>query len=416
MKCKICEIADINSNNLSKNDRLDFINYLDTANLNEGIIDEVQYLKTGIDKVPSRAKRKVETNDILISTVRPNQKHYGIIKTKKENLIVSTGFAVLRAKKHIVSPDYLYKFLIQSDITNYLQSIGEGSTSTFPAVKPSVIGDLEINLPPLPEQKAIANILSSLDEKIEINNKINQNLENMAQEIFKQWFVDFEFPNEDGKPYKSSGGEMVESELGMIPKDWEVVELDDIINVNRRGFSPKYADSGTKVINQRCIRNHNIVDEAIQYNDLKLKKPSNEVFLKPKDILINSMGVGTLGRVAQRTLVNELAIIHSCITIIRANENKINAYILGRYFISNEKELVNLSIGTTGQTSLKNKDLAKIKIILPSINIQNMISDTLMNISINTDCNLNQNRNLSNLRDTLLPKLMSGEIRVPLDK
>ncbi len=93
------------------------------------------------------------------------------------------------------------------------------------------IGDLKniiVKLPELEEQKAIAHILSTLDDKIEVNNQINKTLENMAQTIFKQWFVDFEFPNEDGEPYKSSGGEMFESELGMIPKGWEVVLLEEV--------------------------------------------------------------------------------------------------------------------------------------------------------------------------------------------
>ena len=83
-----------------------------------------------------------------------------------------------------------------------------------------MIKDLNISTPPLPTQTAIVEILSSLDDKIELNNKINQELENLAQTLFKQWFIDFEFPNENGEPYKSSGGEMVESELGEIPKGW----------------------------------------------------------------------------------------------------------------------------------------------------------------------------------------------------
>ncbi|MCS4585906.1 hypothetical protein FZ990_10100 [Clostridium perfringens] len=92
------------------------------------------------------------------------------------------------------------------------------------------INNIKIPLPSLGEQKAIAKILSDLDEKIEINNKINKNLEEMAQAIFKQWFVDFEFPNEEGKPYKSSGGEMVESELGMIPKGWKIKNITELVD------------------------------------------------------------------------------------------------------------------------------------------------------------------------------------------
>nr|WP_258080005.1 restriction endonuclease subunit S [Enterococcus faecium] len=112
-------------------------------------------------------------------------------------------------------------------------------TSGRQRAQTDVIENTKIMLPPLDEQKAIAHILSTLDDKIEVNNQINKTLENMAQAIFKQWFVDFEFPNEDGEPYKSSGGEMVESELGMIPKGWEVKELVDVLETLEAGNRPK---------------------------------------------------------------------------------------------------------------------------------------------------------------------------------
>lgn len=194
MKFKIEEICEINSRSLSKNDNFEYINYLDTGNLTLGKIDQIQKLEFGKDKIPSRAKRKVKNKDILISTVRPNQKHYGILKNVKENMIVSTGFAVFSANESIVDSRYLYDYLTQDKVTELLQSIAETSTTAYPSIKPSDIGDLEIDLPPLEEQKAIAKILSDLDNKIEINNKINKNLEETAQAIFKQWFIDFEFP------------------------------------------------------------------------------------------------------------------------------------------------------------------------------------------------------------------------------
>lgn len=100
--------------------------------------------------------------------------------------------------------------MILPNITEYLQGVAETSTTAYPSIKPSVIGDLEIDLPSLEQQEKIANILSSLDDKIELNNEMNKTLEEMAQSIFKRWFVDFEFTGVVGVPYKSSGGEMVE--------------------------------------------------------------------------------------------------------------------------------------------------------------------------------------------------------------
>ena len=240
MRFKIGDICDINKSSLKKNHNLDFINYLDTGNITEGRVDEIKKIVLAEEKIPSRAKRIVKENDIIISTVRPNQKHYGIIKNPIENLIVSTGFVVLSPKKE-VNADYLYNYLTLPNITEYLQGIAETSTTAYPSITPSVISDLEIELPSLVEQKAIADILSSLDEKIELNNQMNQTLEEMAQALFKRWFVDFEFPNEEGKPYKSSGGEMVESELGMIPKGWQVKSLDSSI-IFQNGYAFKSKD------------------------------------------------------------------------------------------------------------------------------------------------------------------------------
>ena len=119
---------------------------------------------------------KVKKNDVLISTVRPNQKHYGILRKLKENLIVSTGFVVLSAKEDIVDAEYLYRYLTQDSITNYLQAIGETSTSAYPSIKPSDIENLELLLPDKNTQGKIVAILNSIDKKIKVNNEINNNL------------------------------------------------------------------------------------------------------------------------------------------------------------------------------------------------------------------------------------------------
>ena len=340
---------------------------------------------SGFEEAKFTSGTKFRNGDTLLARITPcleNGKTAQVdILDKDEIGFGSTEYIVLREKLGITDNDFIYYLSISPEFRNVAIKAMNGSSGRQ-RVQKDVLENSEFLLPPLDEQKAIAKILSDLDEKIGVNNKINKKLEEMVQAIFKQWFVDFEFPNEDGKPYKSSGGEMVESELGMIPKGWKVVEIDDITMLNRRGFSPKYSESGIKVINQRCVRNHNLVDEAIQYHDLSQKKVPDEVFLKSKDILINSMGVGTLGRVAQRSLISEKSIVHSCITILRANEDKINPYILGRYIISMESELEQLGTGTTGQTSLNNKVLGKQKMVVAPMSVQNKIADTLKTISI----------------------------------
>lgn len=166
----------MNLHSYSEKDKWSVIRYLDTGNITEGRLNEVQSLLVGRDKIPSRARRKVSIGDIVFSTVRPNQKHYGIIEEEIENLLVSTGFAVMTVNEEIADPYFIYYFLTQPDIINSLQAIAEQSTSTYPSIKPSDIEGIEICLPALKTQKKVSNILRVIDEKMKLNNRINDNL------------------------------------------------------------------------------------------------------------------------------------------------------------------------------------------------------------------------------------------------
>ncbi|MDE1710495.1 restriction endonuclease subunit S [Staphylococcus cohnii] len=232
MEYKLKDIAHINQETVKKDSFPNSFLYLDTKNLTSGKFGELAYFDSMKDKVPSRARRVVKENDILISTVRPNQRHYGFITKDQKSYIVSTGFAVITPEETKVNPYFLYKYLTLENITHYLQSIAENSTSAYPAIKPSVLSELSINLPDITIQDYISKLLRSLDDKINLNEQIIANLEELSQTLFKRWFVDFEFPNEDGNPYKSSGGEMIDSELGKIPLSWKVQKLNDIFKIN----------------------------------------------------------------------------------------------------------------------------------------------------------------------------------------
>jgi type I restriction enzyme S subunit len=273
---------------------------------------------------------------------------------------------------------------------------------------------MEIKIPPLAEQKAIAEALSSFDDKIENNNKQNELLEKTAQALYKEWFVEFNFPNSEGKPYKASGGEMIYNEQLKkdIPKDLSVKKIKDIVKINIRGISPKYAEDGVKVLNQRCIRNGIVQEEAIKYHNIKLRKFDKKYYLQPNDILINSMGVGTLGRISQVTKVYGEYLIHNCITIIRANKQIIKPLILGYNIKSMQLLFENMAQGSTGQTSLKNKQLDEIYMLVPNMRVQNNVNNLLKSCNYQKDLNQKENETLKQMRDTLLPKLMSGEVRV----
>ena len=175
-KIRLGDACVTNADSYSSQEEWEFVNYLDTGNVIENQIDSIQYIDVKREKLPSRARRKVKRDSIIYSTVRPNQRHYGIIKSQPENFLVSTGFAVIDVDKDVLDADFLYYMLTQVTLVETLHAIAEQSTSAYPSIKPSDIEDLEINIPNLDTQKKIADILSSLDRKIKQNTEINKNL------------------------------------------------------------------------------------------------------------------------------------------------------------------------------------------------------------------------------------------------
>lgn len=184
---RLGEIATINKKSIDRSYPNIEILYLDTGSITEGRIEKMQ--KISLKDAPSRAKRLVENQDIVFSTVRPNQKHYGFISTPEVNLVVSTGFSVLSVRKELAEPKYIYYWLTRDVVTNQLQVIAEHNTSTYPALNPSDLERLEIILPSLHEQRRVAGILSNLDNKILLLHEQNQTLEKWAQLLFREWFV-----------------------------------------------------------------------------------------------------------------------------------------------------------------------------------------------------------------------------------
>lgn len=392
MKFKVSELCSINEISLKTNHKLKYINYLDTSNLTEGKIDTIKLLYPNEDKIPSRAKRIVRHNDILYSTVRPVQKHYGFIKNPIDNLICSTGFVVL-SPNNKVDPYFLYKYLTQEKIISKLQSIAETSTTTYPSIKPSDIGNLELNLPNLKEQQFVSNILYSLDYKIEINNKINNNLEELAQTLYKHWFVDFEFPNEEGLPYKSSGGEMVDSELGNIPEGW--------IIYNQGDFSP--------VITGK--KNANI---ATSNGDYKFFTCGQEPLLTD-DFSFDAEAILVAGNgdfnvkyyrgkfeAYQRTYV------------LIPHISKLTPLL----YFSIKNNLNEITKGHRGSVIkfITKGDLENYKLALPIKEKLLALSSVFTTILNKITTIKEENEKLANIRDLLLPKLMSGEIRVPVEE
>lgn len=261
-----------------------------------------------------------------------------------------------------------------------------------------MIKDLFISTPDLPTQTEIAEILSSLDDKIELNNKINQELENLAQTLFKQWFIDFEFPNENGEPYKSAGGEMVESELGEIPKGWEVNRLNDIADC----FDKKRIPLSSM---ERNVRKGNYP----YYGAASLMDYIDDYLFDGVYILM-----GEDGSVTDNTGYPVLQYVFGKFWVNN------HAHVLKGRKISTEIVLcllknTNISDLVTGavQPKLNQGNMNKISIPLPQdlliisdlekviIDYYNLIRNNILEIE-----------ELVNIRDVLLPKLISGELEI----
>jgi type I restriction enzyme S subunit len=402
------EVADVNNLTIDKNYPFNEIEYIDVASVEERRLITTQKLK--LENAPSRAKRIVKDNSVLISTVRPNLKHYCYIKKSKPNLIASTGFAVINSKDGKSDPYYLYNLLTTKDFTDYLIKIADSQTSTYPAFNPSVIQNSKFEIPPLPEQRAIAAVLSSLDDKIELLREQNKTLEATAQTIFKEWFVRFNFPNENGEPYATAGGKMIDSELGPIPEGWRVGRLGDEVDTILGGTpsteKKEYWENGTVPwINSGKVNDFRIYKPTAYITEKALNESAAK--LMPKGTVVIAITGATLGQVSRLEIQSTGN--QSVIGII-PNEKFSSAYLF-YWMLENISKIINTATGGAQQHINKN-DVNAFDFVIPTDgllkNHHAIVNPMLEKISSNCF----QIQTLSTLRDTLLPKLMKGEIRV----
>ncbi len=289
-------------------DSLNKTNYISTENMIENFGGV-----TLSSNIPSNTRiNSFKKNDLLFSNIRTYFKKLWFANFDGG---CSADVLVFRKNDIDICEKYLYYVLKDNKFIDYTVATSKGTK--MPRGDKSAILNYNFTLPPLPTQQKIAKILSSLDDKIELNNAINKNLEEIAQTLFKQWFVDFEFPaslasplsqggDREGDGYKSSGGEMVESELGLIPKGWRVGKLEDLIDfiIDNRGKTPPVVDmmekckyplvevnavtGNSRVVNLSSIKKY--VSEATYSSWFRKGHPQKG------DVLIST--VGTIGQLA----------------------------------------------------------------------------------------------------------------------
>lgn len=344
-----------------------------------------------ITKTQASTLRKgfAKPGDVLL-THKATIGRTAIVSDEYDTIILTPQVTYYRVIKGL-NRRYL-KYYFDSNTFQHLFSNWAGAGSTRAYLGITAQRKLPIAVPPTEIQNAIADICGSLDDKIELNNKINENLEQQAMASFKSWFVDY-------MPYG-----------GTAPKEWRNVILDNITSLVTRGIAPKYSDdSDQTVINQKCIRNH-MIDLSLARKHTP--KTINEKWLQYGDLLINSTGTGTLGRTAQVWFEPKNLTVDSHVTIARpAKENLI--FYIGLWGISNEKEIESLHTGSTGQTELPRERVKAMELLLPDNETLDRFNAIIAPMAAAIVSNQEENQRLAEIRDALLPKLMSGELVVP---
>ena len=322
-------------------------------------------------------------------------------KTSILNINACTNQAVCAILPSENVNNIFLKYKLDS-IYDYLVQISSGSARDNLSQK--VIQDLEINLPSLETQQKIAKILSDIDDKIEVLHQINDNLAKLAKTIYDYWFVQFDFPDENGKPYKSSGGKMVYNEVlkREIPQGWEVDNIFNVASIQYGfPFSTEFFNEnkiGVPVIRIRDIKDNQISNFSTE------EKIDSKYIIKKGEILI-----GMDGNFHINYWANDNCYLNQRVVKIQGIELS-NIYLkeqIEPYIKTREKSISRTTVG-----HLSDKDLRSINIIIPNNLIMIKINSFYNNTLNKFIENLQQIQHLQSLRDWLLPMLMNGQVSV----
>ncbi len=323
----------------------------------------------------------------------------------------STEFNVLSAREGKTIPEFVYYLSITPEIRGAVIKSMTG-TSGRQRVDSGVFETIMISLPPATEQKAISKILSDLDSKIELNNQMNTTLESMAQAIFKHWFIDFEFPNENGKPYKSSRGKMVDSEFGKIPEGWKYSKIGKELKTVLGGTPPTqnktfWEDGTIPWINSGKINEFRITEPTAYITEDAINNSATK--LMPNGTTVLAITGATLGQVSM-TVIDTCA-NQSVIGVL--SSSKIPSEYIYFWIKMNIKDIISNQTGGA-QQHINKTNIEDFRLLIPSKEtIEDFIAIVRQNFATIAN-NCFESISLTKTRDALLPKLMSGKIRVQM--
>ncbi|ELK47880.1 restriction endonuclease subunit S [Halobacillus sp. BAB-2008] len=379
---------------------------LRTANIRNGKIDAhntKSVTKETYEKWSVRGY--LDIGDVVLTREAP-MGEVGLIRTNDYKFFLGQRMLQLKANKEVITPEFLYYSLQGRDLQHQI-NMNEGTGSVVSNIRIPLLKKMKVKVPPMEIQNKITNILSSLDEKEEMNKQIIDNLEEIAQSLFKHWFIDFEFPNEDGVPYRFSGREMVESELGLIPEGWEVGAASNLFE-----FSPK--TSLKKGGNAPYVEMKNLKSSAM-INDWTNKefKGSGSKFLNGDTLLARITPCLENGKIGYVNFLKPNQVGWGSTEFITIRSKSHVSPVFTYYFASQPHfksyAIMNMN-GSSGRQRVKAETLAQYQMALPPSYLINNYTDLVEPIMDKMRIIRDENNNLKAMRDILLPKLISGEI------
>ena len=386
---RLGDVIQVNPESIRAGYPYEQIEYVDISSVGTGTMEGTKSIS--LDGAPSRAKRIVRNADTLLATVRPNLRSFLYVRQPSTNTIASTGFAVLRATDAI-DPRFLYYTVTNQAFTDYLTANAKGAA--YPAVDADTIKRAEIYLPPLSVQQKIAAILSAYDDLIENNLRRIKILEEMAQNLYREWFVKFRFPGH-------AKVHMVDSPLGKIPEGWDVRRLSDVCNLVM-GQSPKsefYNEEGKSLpFHQGVTDFGNRFPKTRLYCSVKSRLAAAGDILFSVRAPVGRINIAPTEMVIGRGLS---AIRHS------AGFQWFAFHLLKEKF----KEEDSMGGGTIFKAVTK-ADMQGIEFLSADNETHQRFEEIVLPVESQVENLTIKNSNLRQTRDLLLPKLISGELDV----
>lgn len=404
MKYKIGDVVDIidgdRGSNYPKQD--EFFNsgyclFLDTGNVRrDGFSFEETHFITE-DKCNALRKGKMQRGDIAYTTRGTvGNAAYFNDSVPFEHIRINSGMVILRAKSDKVISGFLYQLLKHDSCRTYIKGYCTGSAQ--PQLPIKNLSQIEIDIPSLAKQERISSVMTAYDSLIENNQKQIKLLEEAAQRLYKEWFVDLHFPGYENTPVVDG-----------VPEGWSKDCVQNVSCVLRRGISPKYSELGNStVINQKCIR-QSILD--LSEARTQEKEYPSELNLQDSDTVICSTGAGTLGRIGQVFGNYPNTTFDSHVTLVRANDS-ISKQYLYLFLKSKQAYLMGMGKGSTNQLELNRSVIQELSVFVPAKEVLDKFESLAQGIHDKISVLNQQIIDLKESRDLLLPRLMSEEIEV----